>query len=126
MTAKTAAELQLEFLKKLKEQQSGLAPRKRLQAAARAGKLSSAVQSLRASRKAPASKARKIPLSGPAWRLLKSQAIDNGRYQVNQSLGDWIVELLLNLPEGFKSLSPVQRAEVFQKVKEWVEAKSKI
>lgn len=116
MNPKTPAEQQLEHLKKLKAQQGSRParpPRAVASAAAAAEPGGLKIKVLR--KKAQ----RRIPLSEPGWRQLKEQGIETGLLKLNQGLGDWAVELLLNLPAGLQNLAPEAKQELFAKIKDW-------
>lgn len=104
MSGKTPAELQLEFLKKLKEQQQSAGPKPRPRQASESVSSSQpfSLSASRTKRRAPRSGARKIPLSEASWKLLKEQGIDTGKLKFNQALGDKAVELLLKFVQDQK------------------------
>jgi hypothetical protein len=113
MNPKTPAELQLEVLKKLKEQRGSKPPRPSRSAAPAkaAGLLSLEPRRVRSGRR--------IPLSEAAWSKLKEGALAPGTLKINHELGDWVVELLLGLPSELRSLAPEAKQEFFEKVKAW-------
>lgn len=112
MNPKTAAEQQLEVLKKLKEQKGS---KPRLSRSAAPAKAAPGL-SLEPLRKRPG---RRIPLSEAAWTRLRQEAMLPGKLKINQELGDWVVELLLGLPPELRSLAPEGKQEFFDKVKAW-------
>ena len=102
MSTKTAAELQLEFLKKLKEQQKSAPSRPRPDGST-VPKSPEKSLSIRELKRRPSSKSgRRIPLSEAAWRKLKEEGINTGKLKWNQALGDRAVELLLKFADGGK------------------------
>ena len=108
MSSKTAAELQMEFLKKLKEQQkNGKAP-KALPASARPGKKRA---------KAPG-----LSVSAASWKRLRDEFEKRGLNPRNKRYGDWAVELLLGLPTGSEALSQGQKEELFLRIRDWFES----
>ena len=122
MNAKTPAELQLEFLKKLKEQQKAAPAKPRPQArpGAEAAPSETRAMELGASkRRAKKNSRRGIPVSENGWRLLREASIAGRKFKLNQALGDWAVELLLGLPFEIQSLSDEAKRELFEKIKSW-------
>lgn len=122
MSVKTAAELQLEYLKKLKEQMEKGAPRPK---AARREESSNAPvaapsMSLSAGKSPRKKKATpSLPLSAAAWKRLREEGFKKGQLKRGRELGDWAVELLLSIPYGLKDLSDESRAELFAKIRDW-------
>jgi hypothetical protein len=139
MTAKTAAQQQLDFLKKLKEQQRSPGAKARAPQQSQTTQQDTQTQRLTQVRAAASSAgrvgggqagragargksvARRIPLSAKAWSELKTGGLDRGLLKLNQELGDWAVTLLLNMPQGLKTLPESVRAEVFEKVRAWAQ-----
>jgi hypothetical protein len=122
MSVKTAAELQLEYLKKLKEQMEKGSPRPR---AARRDEsatapLPSQAMSLSAAKLPKKKKTMpSLPLSVAAWKRLREEGFKKGQLKRGRELGDWAVELLLSIPYGLKDLSEESRAELFAKIRDW-------
>jgi hypothetical protein len=140
VSAKTPAEQQLEFLKRLKEQQKqgrGKGGNAQATAFAKAHTASAEPAQGPASRGAGSggaaegmlrlAKARKtrggrnIPLSAKAWDALREQALKPGVLKLNQDLGDWAVELLLKLPSELRGLPEAAKADLFFKIRTWLQ-----
>jgi hypothetical protein len=124
VNSKTPAEQQLDILKRLKAQQKlGRATPRSLPVAASAPSspdaAAAAPRSIRAARKHVAG--HRIPLSAKAWESLRRQALSQGTLKLNQDLGDWVVELLLNLPPELRSLPEAAREDLFRKVRTWLQ-----
>jgi hypothetical protein len=128
MSSKTPAEQQLEFLKKLKEQQKSgkLNPGAALLVQRRDGSASSTSFRLTKQLKPESKKKRSpaLPLSSDAWKRLRDEAIKNGKLRLNKGLGDWAVELLLGMPAEMATLSPELKKELFLKIQDWVQLRS--
>ena len=114
MSAKTPAEQQLEFLKKFRDQQ-------------RSGKLKPGPEGLAALAVTPTGlqspkKRRRghgLPLGRQAWQRLRLEGVKSGRLKWNRALGDWAVELLLNMPPEMAAWSAQTKQELFAKIQEW-------
>ena len=116
MNAKTAAEQQLEFLKKLKAQQKAAKPssRRLKSQGSQAGK-SMGLNIVPTRKKGQ----RRIPMSESAWLRLREEGFQGGKLKLNKALGDWAVELLLGVPMAAQSLSSEAKRELFAKIHDW-------
>jgi hypothetical protein len=123
MTVKTSAEQQLEFLKKLKEQQQSgkLKPRPPVAVAPSSGQAAQGSVSLTKAvvRRAKKRRSPGLPLGLEAWKRLRDEGIKSGKIKLNKALGDWAVELLLNMPSGLEALSSTSKKELFAQIQEW-------
>ena len=117
MNAKTPAEQQLEFLKKLKEQQQHAKPPARRSSLAEPENKKAAYGELGPSKKKKPRKGAALPLSREAWARLRDEGVKTGILKLNQDLGDWAVELLLSLPLELRTLSPDARQALFSKLR---------
>jgi hypothetical protein len=122
MTVKTAAQVQLEFLKKLKEQAGSSSRPRTGSVEAGQGPGTSMAASNPKGRKSRRPPSHSIPLSAKAWESFKQEGLQSGKFKVNQALGDYLVRLLLKLPEELQGMPPEAQEELFEKVRDWVKS----
>lgn len=127
---KTAAELQLEALRQLKQSQARRKPLPpptpkptslpappSAPAAPTPFELSDGAP-VRQKRKGPA-----LDLSAAQWKRLRERQRQHKEFRRRKDMGDWAAELLLALPPGVAALSAAAKQELFRKMREWAEAR---
>jgi hypothetical protein len=129
MTAKTPAEIQIEFLKKLKaEQKSGKSARQNKVRARELAAVPDPTLQWRLSASRTQKKGRRfqphhLSVSQAAWQRLQERLKQAGlSLKARRQLGDWAVELLLAFPLA-DSLSPEVKSDLFQRIGEWKAAR---
>jgi hypothetical protein len=124
---KTAAELQLEALRQLKQTQARRKPTPAPTAKAAAPKAPapetaafelSEQGSDPAKRRGPA-----LVLSAQQWKRLRERQREHKEFRRRKDMGDWAAELLLALPPGVAALSLAAKQELFRKMRDWAEAR---
>jgi hypothetical protein len=140
---RTAAELQIEALKQLKEAKARrkpapLPPVPRAVPPLQAPKLSPAVpvnetappsghaafelsEGERATPKAKTGPA--LPLSKDSWRRLRERQRETREFRSRKAMGDWAAELVLAMPPQASKLGPEGKAELFKRIEEWCRAR---
>jgi hypothetical protein len=131
--ARTPAELQIEALRQLKQGQARRPPPAKPPQAPVAAAGASAVPSPAArpafelsEQPAPATLKRRgpeLPLSPALWRRLRERQREHREFKRRRDMGDWAAELLLALPPGCAALAPEARTELFNRMREWAEAR---
>lgn len=125
---RTAAELQIEALRQLKQTQPRRkalpAPAAKPAAAPKAAVGPTAGFELSESA-APRSKRRgpQLPLSSGQWARLRERQREHHEFRLRRDMGDWAAELLLALPPGVHALSAEAKAELFKRMQEWAAAR---
>ena len=120
MNSKTPAEQQLEYLKKLRDQ------KKPGRATAKAATGIGEAQVGQARPRKAAGKMRrgraryKLPVSASTWKRLQAAAKSDKNFKPGLALGNWAVELVLNLPPGLRKPPVSGREELFRKIREWL------
>ena len=109
MTIKTAAEQQLDYLKKLKAQQKPKAKK--------AGPRKASPK-----KKKPAQARHSLPINALTWKRLQEAAKADGNLRHTSGVGNWAIEILLNLPPGLRKPPSSGKEELFEKIREWLRA----
>lgn len=122
MTIKTPAEIQIEFLKKLKAEQKsgkgGRLPKVNLSAATPT-KLDWQLSPFPNRGKRRKTQGYSLSVSKPAWLQLQ-EGLKKSRLSLKERrrLGDWAVELILAFP-SVESMNQEMKVELFQRIREW-------
>ena len=137
---KTAAELQIEALRKMRDAKAKHKPAPIPRAAkVVAAQSKPASPSLSALSKASSSKpgfelieppkasktieVATIQVSAEIWKRLRERQASSKEFKNKQDMGDWAAELLLALPVRSHELSRSAKAELFQRMQEWCAAR---
>lgn len=127
--ARTAAELQIEALRQLKQTQPR---RKALPAPAAKPAAPTTPQAPWVSgfelSESTAPRPRKrsgpqLPLSASQWVRLRERQREHHEFRLRRDMGDWAAELLLALPPGVHALSAEAKAELFKRMHDWAAAR---
>jgi hypothetical protein len=129
MSGKTAAELQMEFLKKLKEQQqSGKAPKAPIASkpgADEAGPQIWSKQSLNPYQKEPKKRLagkkgkRSLAFQAKSWERLSKALEAQGFKLSDKRVSLWVVDLLSSIPMAVEQVPEELKADFFASVAEW-------
>ena len=127
MSAKTAAEIQIEFLKKLKAEKKNppkdQAQRAKIKEAAAAATANPANWRLTKSRSANPRNVRSLSMSATSWRKLQDYIKRmGGGNKLRQGLGDWAVDLILAAPNP-SSMNQELKSELFKRMRDWTEVR---
>src|SRR5689334_4270244 len=123
MNAKTPAEIQMELLRRLKEEASQK-PGKPVRAAAPSSPRPAGFevdQAPKRTRKAAArTKTAALPMGKAAWEKLRAKFSDPGQaFRPGKGLGDLAAQLLLELPREAGKWSEAERQNLAEMVRQW-------
>ena len=112
MSNKTAAELQMDFLKKLREEQKKKSPGRQ---GFSVQKRSTRVKKTKKAKR----RARALSMPAKAWERLSAGLAAQGISPIDKRLGPWAVELLISIPISLMDANEELKLEIFRKVSEW-------
>ncbi len=119
MNSKTPAELQVEMLRKLKQQQSSRPP-KPVEARTAAAKPAFEVKPAKAKSRRRRVASLSLPLNKKTWEALKAKF---GISRPSKAMGELAAQLLLALPKESLSSEPAMHRELTKALRDWCDSR---